>query len=37
MNSFRLQEARLQVLQNILQQREEDHAQINTRRLDKLW
>lgn len=33
----KLQEARLNVLQDILQQREEDHAQINARRLDKLW
>ncbi|KAK3751138.1 hypothetical protein QZH41_017935 [Actinostola sp. cb2023] len=33
----KLQEARLQVLQDILQQREEDHAQINAKRLDRLW
>ncbi|EDO26341.1 predicted protein, partial [Nematostella vectensis] len=32
-----LQEARLEVLQRILQEREEDHAELNTKRLDRLW
>lgn len=34
---FRLQEARLEVLQTILREREENHAELNTKRLDKLW
>ena len=34
---LRLQEARLEVLQRILEQREEDHAELNTKRLDRLW
>ena len=33
----RLQEARLLVLKKILQQREDTHAELNTKRLDKLW
>ncbi|EDO40940.1 predicted protein [Nematostella vectensis] len=33
----KLQEARLEVLQRILQEREEDHAELNTKRLDRLW
>ena len=34
---LRLQEARLQVLQKILQQREDEHAEMTTKRLNKLW
>ena len=34
---LRLQEAKLQVLQKILQDREEKHNELNTKRLDKLW
>ena len=34
---LRLQEARLEVLKRILEQREEDHAELNTKRLDRLW
>lgn len=34
---FRLQEARLEVLKRILEQREEDHAELNAKRLDRLW
>ena len=33
----RLQEARLEVLQKILREREENHTELNTKRLDKLW
>lgn len=33
----KLQEARLEVLKRILEQREEDHAELNTKRLDRLW
>ncbi|CAB3979780.1 Hypothetical predicted protein [Paramuricea clavata] len=33
----RLQEARLQVLEKILQQREDEHAEMTTKRLNKLW
>ena len=33
----KLQEARLQVLQKILQQREDEHAEMTTKRLNKLW
>ncbi|EDV25762.1 uncharacterized protein TRIADDRAFT_55191 [Trichoplax adhaerens] len=33
----RLQEARLQVLQQILKQRETDHSELNTKRMDRLW
>lgn len=33
----RLQEARLEVLKQILEQREEEHADLNTKRLDRLW
>ena len=35
--NFRLQEARLQVLEKILQQREDEHAEMTTKRLNKLW
>ena len=34
---YRLQEVRLEVLKQILEQREEDHAELNTKRLDRLW
>ncbi|XP_067029644.1 cilia- and flagella-associated protein 91-like [Acropora muricata] len=33
----KLQEARLEVLKRILEQREEDHAELNAKRLDRLW
>ncbi|XP_071806204.1 cilia- and flagella-associated protein 91-like isoform X2 [Asterias amurensis] len=33
----KLQEARLEVLHTILREREENHAELNTKRLDKLW
>ncbi|CAH1796119.1 unnamed protein product [Owenia fusiformis] len=33
----KLQEARLEVLKNLLKQREENHQDLNTKRLDKLW
>ncbi|BFZ13751.1 hypothetical protein BsWGS_16789 [Bradybaena similaris] len=33
----KLQEARLEVLQKLLKQREENHQQLNIKRLDKLW
>jgi len=32
-----LQEARLEVLKRILEQRDEDHAELNAKRLDRLW
>lgn len=34
---FRLQEARLEVLKQLLKQREENHQELNIKRLDKLW
>ena len=33
----RLQEARLEVLKQLLKQREENHQELNIKRLDKLW
>eukprot|EP00057_Strongylocentrotus_purpuratus_P024224 XP_011678698.1 PREDICTED: protein MAATS1 [Strongylocentrotus purpuratus] len=33
----KLQEARLQLLQKILKEREENHAKLSAKRLDKLW
>lgn len=36
-NICRLQEARLEVLKNLLKQREEHHQDLNTKRLDRLW
>ncbi|CAG5116047.1 unnamed protein product [Candidula unifasciata] len=33
----KLQEARLEVLQKLLKQREENHQELNIKRLDKLW
>lgn len=33
----KLQEARLEVLKKILQNREQNHNELNTKRLDKLW
>ena len=33
----RVQEARLQVLMQLLKQREEQHQDLNTKRLDRLW
>ncbi|XP_077985576.1 cilia- and flagella-associated protein 91-like isoform X2 [Glandiceps talaboti] len=33
----KLQEARLEVLKKILKEREENHAELNAKRLDKLW
>lgn len=36
-NNFRLQEARLEVLKQLLKKREENHAELNIKRLDKLW
>ncbi|XP_044164765.1 cilia- and flagella-associated protein 91-like isoform X3 [Acropora millepora] len=33
----KLQEAKLEVLKRILEQREEDHAELNAKRLDRLW
>ncbi|XP_050416159.1 cilia- and flagella-associated protein 91 [Patella vulgata] len=33
----KLQEARLEVLKNLLKQREENHQDLNVKRLDKLW
>ncbi|XP_013385345.1 cilia- and flagella-associated protein 91 [Lingula anatina] len=33
----KLQEARLEVLQSLLKEREENHQQLNTKRLDKMW
>ena len=35
--NFRLQEARLEVLKQLLKKREENHAELNIKRLDKLW
>ena len=34
---FRLQEARLEVLIKILQQREDTHTDLNNKRLDHIW
>ena len=34
---LRLQEARLEVLKNLLKKREEKHQELNTKRLDRLW
>lgn len=34
---YRLQEARLEVLKKLLKQREENHQELNIKRLDKLW
>ena len=34
---FRLQEARLEVLKELLKQREANHQDLNTKRLDRLW
>ena len=34
---LRLQEARLQVLEKLLQQREDEHAEMTSKRLNKLW
>ena len=34
---FRLQEARLEVLKKLLIKREENHQELNVKRLDKLW
>ena len=33
----RMQEARLQVLMQLLKQREEQHNDLNMKRLDRLW
>ena len=33
----RLQEARLEVLKQLLKNREENHQELNIKRLDKLW
>lgn len=33
----RLQEARLKILEKILQQREDKHAEMTSTRLNKLW
>ena len=33
----RLQEARLQLLTKLLKQREKNHAELNIKRLDKMW
>jgi len=35
--SVRIQEARLQVLMQLLKQREEQHNDLNMKRLDRLW
>lgn len=35
--NFRLQDARLEVLKQLLKKREENHAELNIKRLDKLW
>ena len=37
LSDCRLQEARLEVLQRLLKQREEHHQDLNTKRLDRLW
>lgn len=34
---YRLQEARLQLLTKLLKQREQNHADLNIKRLDKMW
>ena len=34
---YRLQEARLQLLTKLLKQREQNHAELNIKRLDKMW
>ena len=33
----RLQEARLEVLKQLLKQREEHHHELNVKRLDRIW
>ena len=33
----KLQEERLEVLKELLKQREEHHQELNTKRLDRLW
>ena len=35
--SVRLQEARLEVLKQLLKQREEHHHELNVKRLDRIW
>ncbi|CAL1545504.1 unnamed protein product, partial [Lymnaea stagnalis] len=37
LHHFRLQEARLEVLKQLLKQREENHQELNIKRLDQLW
>ena len=34
---FRIQEERLKVLVSLLKQREQQHEELNTKHLDKLW